>query len=412
MSQSDIKKIVIVGGGFAGIRCALDLDKLHNGRLKIVLINNTPHFEYHAALYRVVTGRNPLEVCIPLSEIFATTSVEVVCDTITACNLAQQQLVGASGSTYRYDSVVLALGSQTDFYHTPGLDKQAFCLKTTTDALELKRHLHETLAACGFNERREQVCQTQCMVIGGGPTGVEIAGELAVYLRQVASNHHIDPSMITIDLIQSPKRLLPQLPDSISTAVEKRLRSLGVNIYFNRRILKSTAAQALIEGVNVKTSTVIWAAGVKAHQLYQEILDLKLAHSGRVAVTDTLKAKGHQNVYVAGDGAETPFTGMAQTALYDGSYIAQVISAELDRVPAPTYQPPVPINAVPIGPNWAAVTIGNWHITGWLGWLIRRYLDFKVFASILPLSKALQAFQAGRTLVESCPICGELETNS
>lgn len=160
----------------------------------------------------------------------------------------------------------------------------------------------------------------------------------------------------------------------------------------------------------MKTSTVIWAAGVKAHQLYQEILDLKVAQNGRAIVTPHLRAEGQRNVYIAGDGADTPYSGMAQTALYDGGFIAQTIIAELEQQPTPVYQPSAPWNAVPIGPDWAAVMIGNWEITGWFGWLIRRYLDFKVFASILPLNKAITVFQTGHVLMESCPICGELET--
>lgn len=414
MNQNNTQKekIIIVGGGFAGIRCALDLNRLNKGKFHIVLINSTPHFEYHAALYRVVTGRNPLEVCIPLSEIFAGTSVEVVVDTITKCDLTQQQLKSTSGSTYRYDKLVLALGSETDYYNTPGLEKETYTLKTTTDALRLKRHLHEILTACGFNERKEQVCQAQFMIIGGGPTGVEIAGELAVYMRTLAKKHNIDPSMITIDLIQSPNRLLPHLPETVSTLVEKRLRSLGVNLYFNRRILKSTPDQALIEGADMKTSTIIWAGGVKAHRLYQQTLGLETTPSGRVIVTPHLRAKGHTNVFIAGDGADTPFTGSAQTAFYDGSFVAKTIIAEFQQQSASPYTPPQPSSAVPIGPGWAAVVIGDFTVTGWLGWMIRRLIDFKVFWSVLPLGKALTVFQAGKSIVESCPICEELETTT
>lgn len=402
-----VKTVLIVGGGFAGVRCAQELARKSRGGVRIRLVSSTPHFEYHAALYRIVTGRNPLEVCIPLVTIFRGTDVELVQDTIVQCDLESKRVTGSSGSSYSYDTLVLALGSQTDFYHTPGLEQRAFVLKTTTDALKLKRHIHETLASCGFNERHEQVCKAQFVIVGGGPTGVELAGELAVYMRQVAHRHKIDPSMITIDLIQSPSRLVPQLPEHLSLAIEKRLRSLGVNLYFNRRILKSTAQRALVEGVQMKTSTIIWAAGVKAHSLYQETSGLQTGRGGRVLVTPHLRAQGQRDVYIAGDGADTPFSGMASTAFYDGELIAQTILAEQRGTTSPPYQPHQPGSAVPIGPGWAAVAMGKLTVFGRVGWWIRRAVDWYVFASLLPLSQAFAAFQSGRQLVESCPVCSE-----
>lgn len=401
------QNVVIVGGGFAGIRCALDLAKAHDRRFRIVLINSTPHFEYHAALYRIATGGNPLEVCIPLAEIFANTAVEVLTDTVLSVDLEAKQLTSASGSTYRYDTLVLALGSQADYYNTPGLNQRAFVLKTTTDALKLKRHLHEILTSCGFNERHEQVCKAQFVVVGGGPTGTELAGELSVYMRRISQQHGIDPSMITVDLIQSPKRLVPQLSEQLSRAVEQRLRSLGVNLYFNRRILKSTVSQALMEGVSMKTSTIIWAAGVRAHQLYSEIKGLKMGRGGRVQVTPHLRANGWRDVYIAGDGADTPYSGMASTAFYDGALVARTILAELRGTASPSYQPREPWSAVPVGPGWAAVALGKLEVTGIVGWWIRRLIDLWVFSSILPLHKAMAIFRTGRGLVESCPVCSQ-----
>ncbi|MBI4004986.1 FAD-dependent oxidoreductase, partial [Candidatus Roizmanbacteria bacterium] len=132
-------RIIIVGGGFAGVRVALDLAKYKNSNSKIVLISDTSHFEYHPALYRVVTGRSPLEVCIPLQDIFQGKNTEIVCDSITNVDISNHQLKGASGSTYHYDILILALGSETVYFNVPGLREYSFGFKSIQEALKLKR---------------------------------------------------------------------------------------------------------------------------------------------------------------------------------------------------------------------------------------------------------------------------------
>ena len=123
------KKILIVGAGFGGIRCALDLASYHPQGVKVTLVNPTPHFEYHAMLYRVLTGRSPLEVCVPLTDIFQNKNIEVVEDSITDVNFEEKKTFGKSDSIYRYDYLVLGLGSETAYYDIPGLKDWSFSMK-------------------------------------------------------------------------------------------------------------------------------------------------------------------------------------------------------------------------------------------------------------------------------------------
>ncbi|HSX39406.1 MAG TPA: FAD-dependent oxidoreductase, partial [Candidatus Saccharimonadales bacterium] len=132
-----MKKILIIGGGFAGIKCALDLEKAGLKDSKITLVSNMSHFEYHALLYRVVTGVSPLEVCISLNQIFKNKHVEVVKDEIVEVDIYNKQALARSQSRYTFDYLVLALGSETDYFNVQGLQKNAFTLKTTDDALKL-----------------------------------------------------------------------------------------------------------------------------------------------------------------------------------------------------------------------------------------------------------------------------------
>lgn len=402
------KRVLIIGGGFSGVTCALHLARLLPTSCEVVLVSNTNHFEYHAALYRVVAGHSPLEVCIPLSEIFADERVQVVEDTITSIDLNAHSLRGDSGSRYTYDYLVLALGSETTYYDTPGLNSEIFTIKTTSEALRLKRHLHTILASCAYDpQSRENLCKSRILVVGGGPTGTELAGELAVYVRKLAREHAIDPSLVTIDLVQSPNRLVPQLPSDISSIVEQRLRSLGVNVYLNRRLLGKQLAEAKLSDMSLQSNTIVWTAGVKAHSLYRNSTGLVLSRGGRVSVTPHLRARGQRTVFVVGDGADTEFSGLAQTAIFDGRYVAQVIYSEIIGGRTPKYKPSVPINAVPVGPGWAVVEWCGYRIQGKLGWWLRRALDFWVFMQVLPLSKAWQVFQTGSSICEFCPVCSQ-----
>ncbi len=400
------KRILIVGGGFAGIKTALELSKKNLHDTTITLVSDKPHFEYHALLYRVLTGRSPLEVCIPLADIFKDKKVDIVQDFIVDADLKNKTLRGSSNSTYHYDILVLALGSEPSFFNTPGLKEMSYSINTIESTLKLKRHLHEIFLQCQRDNSEDKNCSAHIIIVGGGPTGVESAGELALYARQLANRHGVDPSFVTIDLIQSGNRLMPMLDAESSEAIRKRLYSLGVNIFLNRRLMKEELETVYLKDMEMKTKTLIWCAGVSPNTLYKTIKDLTLDEKGRVIVDEHLLAQGVESVYIAGDGAATEYTGMAQTALIDGAYIANdiihLLNGKLER---PLYTPKTPSYLIPVGEGWAVGKVNGRTSIGYAGWLQRKWFDLKFFLSILPLSKALLAFQSDKVLWESCPIC-------
>ena len=214
-----MKKVLIVGGGFGGIRTALDLELGGNKDLAITLVSDKPHFEYQAALYRIVAGGSPLEVCVPITEIFADTKVNVETDTIKKIDLRGQTASGESGTVYKYDYLVLALGSETAYFNIPGLLDYSFGFKSIAEAIDLNRHLKSLMMAGQ---------PASIAIVGGGPSGVELAGELATYL----------PTFISINLFEGAPRLLPSLSLEISSEATKRLHELGVNIFVNRPLEK------------------------------------------------------------------------------------------------------------------------------------------------------------------------------
>jgi len=405
------KKILIIGAGFGGIRCALDLAEHHLDGVKITLVNSTPHFEYHASLYRVLTGRSPLEVCVPLQEIFSGKKVEVVEDYITDVDFKKNKALGKSGSSYHYDYLVLGLGSETAYYDIDGLKEWSFSMKSIAEALNLKKHLHELFSE---SQKTKDGSAFHIIVVGGGATGVETAGELVMYTKKLSEKHGIDPTLITIDLITSSSRLVPQASKEMSEKIRLRLGSLGVNVYLNRRVMKEEVEEIYLKDMRMRAKTIMWAAGVKGNELYR-IFNLPVNKKGQVIVNTYLQPfnnatkKQYNNVFVVGDGADTKYSGLAKTALHDGRYVSDAILRKLHDQNLVKYIPEQPDCIIPVGPSWAAAEFYDQIIYGRLGWYLRRLNDLKFFLSILPFQKAMTAWKEDGILWESCPVCrGEI----
>lgn len=402
------KKIVIVGGGFGGVRTALDLVKQNIPNTKVILISDKPHFEYHALLYKVVTGSSPLEVCIPLTEIFKGKDVEVIEDEIVSVDLKEKKLEGSSQSHYTYDFLVLALGSQTAYFDLPGLKELSFGFKSITEALRLKRHIHEMFSSCQIATDREKECALRFVIVGGGATGTELAGELAGYTRKLAKKHGLDPKLVTIDLIQGADRLIPSLPQDVSRKVKKRLEDLGVTVSLNERVLKEEVEKVYLKDMQMRTKTVIWTAGVMPHHLYGDIDGLLFDEKGRVMVDAMLQVDGFENVFVIGDGAAGAYSGLAQTALHQGDFVASSIMQKIKGEKSKPYQPKKPSYAIPVGPHFAVFISNSIQLFGRSGWWMRRFADLRFFLSVLPIGSALTVFRDGQVLAEHCPICSKV----
>ncbi len=405
------KRVIIVGAGFAGVRSALDLARCGSD-LEIVLINNQHHFEYYPTLYKVVTGKSPLEVCIPLSEIFNDKNVRIEIDTIVGIDPEKKIAKGETGSEYAYDYLVLALGSETVFFGVPGLDTLSYTFKSINQGLRLKRHLHSLFDSHQQLSQEELMAKMQFVVVGGGPTGVELAGELALYLHDLARRHEIPKKLVTLDIIELAPRLLPVLPEIVSKKISGRLDRLGVNILLGKNVLEETPEGVRLKDMELASKTIIWTAGVKPHHIYKTIPGLELSKNGRVVVGEHLEAKGATDIFIAGDAADTPYAGLAQTALRDGRFISKNILRMSKGESMKKYIPVKNAYDIPVGHGWAALVIGKVKIFGRLAWVAREIADLRFFLTILPWKKALIAFRSGDQLCESCPTCAPEEKQS
>lgn len=414
-AKSEIK-VLILGGGFGGIRTALDLQKMHIPKLKITLVSDKHHFEYTPSLYRLATGRSPLETCIPLGEIFSQknsgSTVEHLVDTIVGGSLKEKIILGKSGSRYQYDYLILALGAETAYFNIPGIAEHAFTLKSVSSALKIKNHMHALFNAHKGLDKKGLMSQYQFVVVGGGPAGVELAGEIRKYALSLAKMHGVDSKYITIDIIQAAPRLLPTMNEEVSSIAVKQLDKLGINILLNKAVTSEDDHGVFLKDIQFNAKTIIWTAGVKPSSTYSKIEGLTLDKSGHILVKSDLSTNNFDNVFAIGDSASTPHAGTAQTAISDGQHVAKVIKSIIENKPKPVYETHESAYVVPVGPGFAIFSYKNFVFSGKIFWWLRKIIDFRFFLSILPLGEALIAWREGGVLSESCPTCHSAEEES
>ena len=395
--KNTLVNIVVVGGGFAGIATVKTLKKRHP-RAHITLVSKNDTFQYYPALYRLVTGALPIEVSLPLKTIFPK-GVEFVVGEYQKLNQAQRCIELSDGRSISYEYVVIALGSETNYFNIPGLPEHSFSFKSVTEALRLKQHLADTIAKAkpllADGKKDEAVPLLHAVIVGGGPSGVELAGDIKEYMQYLAKRQDVDHRLVTVDIIESAPRVLAALPEDVSRVAEARLRRLGINIFTSRALQSQEMEEIALGDMDMKTATVIWTAGTRINASYNAP-EFTMTEKRRVAVTDTLSLPNDNHVFIAGDGAGTAYSGLAQTAMKDGAYIGGAIADMIDgKTPAP-YQPKVPGFVIPIGTNWAVFNYGTATFTGVIPWLIRNAIDFEYFVSIVSLKFVIGVFIQGR----------------
>lgn len=407
MDRSNVTKpkIIIVGGGFAGIKAAREIDSRLGSRAEVTLISDKPFFEYYPALYRLVTGASPIEACVPLADMLVNTNVNVVVDRIVSVDPNGKQVTGTSGTVYQGDYLILALGSETAYFDLPGLSDLSFGFKSVNEALELKHHIHDLFIEHEHPSVAECVSHFHIVVVGGGASGVEIAGDLTYFLKKLTAHHKVDPSLITIDLIESSPRLVAALDPRVSARIEARLRKLGVNIYLNRSLVREEVEQVYLKDMSLKAKTVVWTAGTKVNGLYSTILGFTFNKKGRVTVDEYLQPIGLNNIFILGDAADTKYSGLAQTALADGEFIAAHIARIVAGKTLKSYKSKPVAYAIPVGENWGAVSVSGVRLYGPFAYLLRHFIDFRFFSNIVSVKKLFSMYIEGWKYRKDNPSC-------
>lgn len=393
-----LQKIVIVGAGFAGVRAALDLAKKKIPNTSITLITNKPHFYYYPAMYRVATGSSPLEAEVPLRDIFGhIPAVTVIQDVIVDINIADKMVAGKQAQ-YSYDMIILALGSKPRPIPVPNIEDVSFNFLNMREALRMRHHIDRVFSEGVGLETSEQLHRLHFIIVGAGASGVEVAGELAAYTRHCANCHKLDQSLVTIDLIERNNRVLSRFSETVSEKVTRRLRMLGVNVFANRSLQgREDADSLLFDDMEMSSQTVIWTAGTEVNHFYNKLpANTQRDTVGRIKVTEQLELYPNSNIFIVGDAAATPFAGLAQTALFDGSFVSKVISARIKGRDEPEYKPKPVFHDIPVGSKWAVLQAPWFVVFGRAAWWMRYLIDIKFYLSLLPLRFAWRHIWSGR----------------
>jgi len=377
--------ITIVGGGFGGVKAALELAK--DKKNQITLISDKPDFQYYPALYSSATGHSHLESWVPLGEILAgKKNVTVRMDKIAKIDTKTKKLTAESGNEYTYHRCILALGSVTTYFNIKGLDTYAYGIKSAEEIRALKHHLYTDIAVNHTTDKH-------IVVVGGGPTGVELSAALGSYVERLRQHYGVKGRPVKIDLIEAAPRILPRMSEKASARVAARLKSLGVNIQVGKAVESETADEIMVSGKPIKSHTVIWTSGVANSPFYEANKDqFKFAPRGRVAVDQHMRAA--KDVYVIGDNAATLYTGLAQTALHDAEFVAANFKREQRGLRPKEYKAVMPPVVVPVGENWAVFEWRKVRLYGFIGSLLRRAADFIGYNDMLPIGQALGVWHA------------------
>jgi NADH dehydrogenase len=253
--------ITIVGGGFGGVKAALELAK--EPKNHITLITNKPDFQYYPALYSAATERSHLEFWVPLSKIFqGKKNVTVKIDTIVKINPNAKTLVGKA-ETYKYTTCILALGTVTTYFGIEGLDTFSYGIKSREEIKRLKQHLRTSIVD-------SHAVDKHYVIVGAGPTGTELSAALGSYLQKLCKYHGIKNPKIHINLIEAAPRVLPRMTEESSRKVTARLKKLGVRVQTGKAVESANADTIMVSGRPIKTQTIIWTSGVANNPFFKD----------------------------------------------------------------------------------------------------------------------------------------------
>ncbi|MGA2978359.1 MAG: NAD(P)/FAD-dependent oxidoreductase [Terriglobales bacterium] len=371
-------KVVIVGAGFAGLTAARRIARLP---VRVTVVDRKNHHTFQPLLYQVATaGLSPGEIAAPIRWILRTHSnVEVLLEEVVDFKLEQKQVI-TKEQAIDYDFLVIASGATHAYFGHEEWEPLAPGLKTIEDALEIRRRV---LLAFELAERQKNERQTaddksplQFVVIGGGPTGVELAGTLAEIAHH-ALNHefrNIDPKQTRILLIEGGPRVLAAYSEELSRKAEAQLRHLGVEVRTSHMVTRIEPGAVWVGDERIASPVVLWAAGVAASPLGRR-LGVPVDRAGRVVVQPDLSIPGHPEVFVIGDLAALKdeagklLPGVAQVAIQQGNWVADTIGRDLENQPRRNFSYQDKGSLATIGRAAAVAQFGKFELSGYFAWL-------------------------------------------
>ncbi len=369
-------RVVIIGGGFAGLNLAKSLKK---AKLDLILIDKTNHHLFQPLLYQVATAAlSPAEIAYPTREIFRKQSnAMVIMGEVTFIDKEKKQLTFANGDLIEYDYLVIATGTRHSYFGNDQWEAFAPGLKTIKDALKIREKILLSFETAERLESKEAAAKyLNFVVIGGGPTGVEMAGAIAEISRTtlVENFRKIRPETAQVFLIEAMNHILPGYSEKLSDEAKRELESLGVKVITGKKVTDITKDGVQTEDSFLESNNVIWAAGNQASPL-MKTLNVPLDKQGRILVEPDLSIAGHPEIFALGDTSSLkgknglPLPGIAPVAIQQGKYLAKLLEQELPPKNRPPFKYLDKGSMATIGKGKAIAKIGKLEFGGLMAWL-------------------------------------------
>ena len=376
--------VVIIGGGFGGLYAALSLGDVP---ARVTLIDRRNFHLFQPLLYQVATGGlSPANIAAPLRAILrGQANTEVLLAEVTGIDVAGRRVLLREGGAVDYDTLIVSAGARHHYFGRPDWEPSAPGLKTIEDATEIRRRI---LSAFESAERAADVSARQAhltfVIVGGGPTGVELAGAISELARHTLRRNfrRINPADARVLLVEGADRVLPPYPPDLSKAADKSLRQLGVEVWTQAKVTDIQPHAVTIQRPAgpeiVPAATVLWAAGVLASPLGKILADAsgaEIDRAGRITVQPDLTLPGHPEVFVIGDmalakGADgKPLPGIAPVAMQQGRYAADCVRKRIRGEAIAPFRFHDRGMLATIGRAAAVGVVFGRHVSGWIAWM-------------------------------------------
>jgi len=369
-------KVLILGGGFAGLNAA---KALGNTKFDVWLIDKTNHHLFQPLLYQVASAAlSPGDIAVPIREILsAYENVTVLMGQVERIEKEKREVVLQNGDRVGYEYLIVALGARHSYFGNDAWEEFAPGLKTLPDALRIRERI---LLSFEKAERCDSISEAKkylnFVIIGGGPTGVEMAGAIAeiAYETMLKNFRRIDVTKTKIYLVEGSSHILPVYPEKLSEKAQKYLEHFGVHVITGKRVTNVTKEGVTVENLFIPCENILWAAGNQASPILKT-LDVPLDKQGRVVVDPDLSVPGFPEIFVLGDAAYAldrkgkPLPALAPVAVQQGRYVAYLLRKRLPKSERPAFDYFDKGTMATIGKTKAIGMFGKLQFSGFVAWL-------------------------------------------